>query len=381
MLDAPEDPHAPDTLPSAPAAPVPGSSIPPTSAYIDTDDVRFDHGWSLSAPLTSLDPRETSRGPIGPTLSSTDFRHSFWRDRRPRMRRALQNAGAPAHRLTAWDRCGSCAWILLHPEHPGRARLVCHRCHDRFCEACQAERRRRVCRNLQDALTTRYRVKHPHTAVPRLRFLTLTLRSSTAPLREQLDRLYSCFGRFRHRKAIQRVMQGGISFLELTLNPRTRLFHPHLHILFEGDYLPQKVASDTWKSVTEDSYIVDIRAIKTIAQACSYVAKYASKGIGPSVLNSPNHLTESIEAVSGRRIFNTFGSWSQLGLTDQPPPEDGWYPIGTFADLQSRRHAGDPAAIRIFRILSGENPDEPLDHEPTARNPSAVPPLCERSPP
>lgn len=360
---------------TAPADRVPGTSLPPTWCYVDTADPRHLAGWDLDRCPTSLDPRETSRGSIpsdlphppshrSPRQIETDFRHSFWAHRRPRLRSALVSADASPSRLDAWDGCGSCAWVCLHRDDPNAARIVCHRCHDRWCEACAAEKRRRVCRNLTAALVERYQLESPYAKCTRIRFLTLTLRSSDTPLADQINRLYSCFGRFRHRRAIQRCMGGGVQFLELTLNPRTGLWHPHLHVLFEGRYLPHGVARDTWHDVTGDSFVVDIRQLPTIAVAAWYVAKYAAKAVSASVISDHVRLTEAVTALAGRRVFNTFGSFAALGLTDQPEPDAGWYPITTLADLTARAHAGDDEARRILAKLKGVSADEPMDLDP-----------------
>lgn len=383
----PSSPIAPEPALRAPGTPI--TSIP---VYVDTEDTSFEHGWNVPLLSASLDagkhpgieslppPVPPSSGP-SPSTVSCDFRHSFWKHRRPRLRRALVDAGAPDSRLTAWDGCGACAWVLQSSDDPSRYRLACHRCHDRFCEACSAEKRRRIVRNLSEKLTERFALPSPRHRFTGLRFLTLSLKSADAPLREQLTRLYSCFGKLRHRRSIAKRLRGGIAFLELTINPKTRLWHPHLHVVFEGDYIDQKGLSALWLSITGDSFVVDIRALNSPARSASYVAKYASKALSPTVLSDAERLSEAVSALRGLRTFNTFGSWSSLGLSDQPPLDGDWVAVSSLPQLLDRANRGDLEARAILRTLKGAPAHETLDLHPQAASSPLLPGLLVSAPP
>jgi len=58
----------------------------------------------------------------------------------------------------------------------------------------------------------------------------------------------------------------------------------HIHIVADIDqYIPQMELSETWKSVTGDSYIVDIRKVDEGGgkrRAANYLSKYLGKSIG-----------------------------------------------------------------------------------------------------
>jgi len=47
-----------------------------------------------------------------------------------------------------------------------------------------------------------------------------------------------------------------------------------LHILYFGDYIPQKWLSDAWREITGTAYIVDIRACKDSVKAPKRLARY-----------------------------------------------------------------------------------------------------------
>lgn len=56
----------------------------------------------------------------------------------------------------------------------------------------------------------------------------------------------------------------------------TRAGWPHLHILARTDFISQSWLSDTWKALT-GAPIVDIRRVREVQDAASYVAKYVGK--------------------------------------------------------------------------------------------------------
>jgi hypothetical protein len=225
-----------------------------------------------------------------------------------------------------------------------------------------------VAKNLMGKLVERFKLASPHVPCKHIRFLTLTLRANATPLKEQLDRLYSSFGKFRNRAKIKKCVRGGICFLELSRNRETGSWHPHLHILFEGDYLPQAVARDTWHEITGDSYIVDIRQIRTVGEACSYVVKYATKSIGANVWADPAALREAMVALVGKRTFNAFGTWKCFSLARPQADDLDWDPVCSLNTLYNRIAEGDPAAIKILNCLLKGSSDEPTESH--ARDPT-----------
>jgi len=328
----------------------------------------------LDADLPSLDPLETARGsvPAFPSLPDPDqqhenqlhFRHSFWRLKRATIEATITDLAPYSHALRRFQNCGQNCWILECATEPGRYRLGCDRCRSRWCDACGQERRRTVAKNLCAKLCERFKLATPHIPCKHIRFLTLTLRSTTAPLVEQLDRLYSSFGKFRNRSRIKKSIRGGIAFLELSRNRETGAWHPHLHILFEGDYLPQVVARTTWHEITRDSYIVDIRQIRTIAEAAGYVVKYATKSIGANVWRDPNALRECMVALVGRRTFNAFGTWKCLSLARPAADDLDWNPVCSLNTLITRARSGERNAVLLLARLTKGPTNEPTDSDP-----------------
>jgi hypothetical protein len=141
----------------------------------------------------------------------------------------------------------------------------------------------------------------------------LTLKSSDDPLVEQVDRLLSAFRRLRQRGFWSRFVNGGIGTLEVTYNAGTGQWHPHLHILLDGLYIPHSIVSSEWSMVTGGSFVVHVAAVHSRDDAGRYIAKYVAK---PSEMVNlpPARTVELALALSGRRTLITFGTAHNVGL-------------------------------------------------------------------
>lgn len=297
-----------------------------------------------------LDPHETSERPRPPpptpqgstanTDAETTFRHSGWLVRRRCTADALAATGSTPATLHRFENCGAAAWIMQDVADPNRCRIQCERCRSRWCEACGRERRSLVQMNLSKNLPK-----------ARLRFLTLTLKSNDDAPGDAIKRLYACFRKLRNRSKIKPHIRGGIAFLELTYSPERRQFHPHLHVIFEGDYINFKLLRQEWLSVTGDSFIIDIRPIHRPEVAIGYVAKYASKAIGSSIWRDPTAFAEVIRGMQGVRTLFTFGTWKGFKLLKAPESDTEWKTLGRLDDIVKRAATGDAEASQILRAL------------------------------
>lgn len=318
-------------------------------------------------PLETSGVTEHSAEPLSSEESlrlCTSFRHSGWQPRRERILASLNRTAAPPTRIERYCNCGENAWVLRAKDDPNRYRIAADRCHDRWCEPCRQERQRTICQNVARTLTDR-----------KIRQATFTLKSSPAPLSEQLDRIMGAFKNFRADKRIRRMMTGGVAFFEITLNLKTGLWHPHLHVLFAGGFLPYQLAREVWLQCTGDSYIVDVRPIQDARQAASYMAKYASKAVDAPVFNVPDKLDEAVTALAGRRLFNTFGNWTRLKLSRPVADDVEWEPVAPLSAVIARARAGDRDSVVLLNYLRRFDCDEPTDLVPVFGASPPVPPL------
>lgn len=150
-----------------------------------------------------------------------------------------------------------------------------------------------------------------------LRHLTLTPLSTNAPLQDSIDKLVKDFRNLRQRPVWKQHVRGGVATIEVTLNSETGFWHPHLHVLIDGDYFPHQIISDTWKDVTGDSSVVWIKRFIKKSRAANYITKYIAKPA--DFIKWPGQrLTEFVKALTGRRTMITFGtSYRDLRVDDE----------------------------------------------------------------
>jgi hypothetical protein len=202
------------------------------------------------------------------------------------------------------------------------------------------------------------------------RFVTLTLRSTTESLSELLAKLSTCFARLRRHALWANRTTGGVSFIEVKWNPHLARWNVHLHCITQGGYINQSLLSKTWKRITGDSLIVDIRLVKSQSHLTSYVTKYASKPLSHTVLLDDDRLDEAMRALKGKRLATTFGDWRGVLLTPKQD-ESGWKNVGTLNSIIEQSYAGDAESQAIYHSLTLHTAHLPEPKPPT-RAPPAV---------
>jgi hypothetical protein len=235
---------------------------------------------------------------------------------------------------------GSCA------AKPRQVRCVANTCHHRLCVPCQRSVGRIVQQNLRE-----------HMKGKTARFVTLTLRHSNTPLRDQIDRLMKSWQALRRRKDIAPAFVGGVAILETKVSERDGLWHVHLHILTEGCWLDHRDLSSAWHAITGDSSITDIRAVGDNERGIAYVTKYISKPLDASLYGNQVKLDEYITAIAGRKTMATYGTWRGLKLKAPPVDDTVWRTIMSFTDFVAAVRRRDAAALDLLRLLRHEQED------------------------
>lgn len=277
-------------------------------------------------------------------LEETVFRHSSWAALRLKTWEALNRSGTSVANLDRFAECGAQLWAQWNPSTK-EARLTCNKCKSRWCVACGNDRAALLAANLRDVMHGK-----------RCRFVTLTRRHSHATLADQIDALYEAFGKLRRREWWKTHVTGGAAFLEVKWSEVTGLWHPHLHLIVEGKFLPQQELSREWLAVTIDSSIVDVRDIPQAKDVARYVTKYVTKPASHTVTMDPDRFIEAIVSLKGRRLCLTFGTWRGIKLEDHDPPETGWEPIGTLRELVRLYHEGNRSASECLHALAAKYP-------------------------
>lgn len=202
------------------------------------------------------------------------------------------------------EACCVCPMFCLNSQ--GGVSVAPGMCRDRLCPLCADSRGRVVQARVEAAISE----------MDQTRFLTLTVRSTGEPLAQLLDHVYASFRRMRQHRAWKAHVRGGIAVLEVTRNPKTGHWHPHLHVLIDGTYFDQRAIKAAWLEATGDSDIVDIRAVISRRAAARYVSAYVAKPA--DVEEWPQcGIVEYARALHGRRLVIAFGSMhGKLGEPD-----------------------------------------------------------------
>lgn len=241
-------------------------------------------------------------------------------------------------RRFAW--CGWSAWVCRSDDQPPRYRINTHTCHSRWCVPCQQDRGRRIAANLRDKLPD-----------ANLRLLTLTVKSDGSDLTKPLDKLIDGFRRLRRTPFWRDHVTGGLAIIEVNWRQERGRWHPHLHVLLEGIYIPQHHIRTLWLSITGDSFIVDVRVVKDHHHACNYLTKYLTKNMAKGVWQNHDRLVHAMTVLRSRKLLVTFGTWSKLRLLAVPRDLATWLPEIDVDTLLVAAVDGAPDALSLARHL------------------------------
>lgn len=355
----------------------PGPLLSPTQLEPPETDPQIDRSllsdlaWEAQRDRTSPQQTDADRAAArihDPGTLSTTFRHSGWTHDRQLVARSMARTEQPLARRSEFAGCGSHAYVIRSLDNPALYRIAGSACHDRFCLPCATERARGIALNVIE-----------HVAGREVRFLTLTLKHTDRPLPDQLDHLYKSFSDLRRRTFWKRRVTGGIAFLEVVLSESDGLWHPHLHILIEGSYIPKRELSSLWCQITDGSFIVKIKAVKDNRKCASYVTKYASKPFNNSFIAQADALDEAVAAFKGRKLLMTFGTWRGLQLVEKPD-DAAWEHVAPLEVVIFRAAHGDAEARSILASLTDADlsplfaraPPKPPPAEPDPPKPSQL---------
>lgn len=249
---------------------------------------------------------------------------------------------------TSFDRFANCRKYAFFVRHvrTGELRIHANHCRLRWCPYCAHSKSMIVASNVTDWIRS----------VSGAKLLTLTLKSSNNPLAFQLESLLKSWRRFRSLAPMSKGWRGGVWFLQITFNRETEQWHPHLHILIDGDFIPQKLLSLKWLTVTKTSNILDVRSVNSPDKVGQYVSRYVAR---PCLLTSL-YLEQRIilySALHGRRLCGTFGSMKGVNLTSNANYDPSqWQRIGSYREVIILSESDDNAK----RILNAWRKHRPL---------------------
>lgn len=199
--------------------------------------------------------------------------------------------------FTSMEGGESHTYITLHCNVCGYDHKILQNCGDRLCKVCGGRRVRRLVMLYRDFIS---RVREE-----RLRFITVSMKNDLDGF-ESMKKFDRCFHEFVDLLRARGYVEGGCYGIHLTNSNEGKGWHPNGHIIAEGKFLPQELASQWWKEVTGDSWTVWINTItKSQMNVLVYILGYCADGRGVS----PELVGEYNQIMKGRRLFQTFGTW------------------------------------------------------------------------
>ena len=213
-----------------------------------------------------------------------------------------------------------------------------HRCGSRLCPFCSRARHRHVSGQVEHAVN---HMKHP-------RHVVLTLKSTPDALTLQLQHLTESFARLRRLPFWTRNVLHGIYTIEITLNSSTGLWHPHLHIIYDGSFIPVAQLKARWHEVTGNSDVVWIEQVGDRAKAIADISKYVGKPQASKHWPAPK-LLEYATAIHGKRMIQCIGKRQPHAVHDADPnpgPPEELLTL-SLARIVFRAAAGLPTPIRL----------------------------------
>jgi len=256
---------------------------------------------------TSLVALETS---VHDATQMNAVQYRFFRglsEERDRILKCLvhHDHGQLEKRIRRVSSCSSAPRVMRMED--GTAALAVGRCRDRMCPRCSRVNAYQ-CSEKLSALMKKMTSK---------RAITLTIKNGRGLLHDQINSLMNDWREIRRSPVWKERVVGGVYSLEVTYDSVKKTWHPHLHIIVQGEYFPQKELSDLWRRVTGNSPIVYIQAVHDTEKMGRYISKYVTKP--DEVSQWPEAvLWEYMEAIRGRRLFHTFGCMHNVKVCEKP---------------------------------------------------------------
>jgi hypothetical protein len=231
----------------------------------------------------------------------------------------------------------------------GLRHAVRHHCGHRACGRCQEIQRHR---KVQDLWPLAQTFKAP-------RFLTLTFKSRSRLTRDWRRWQAACLRKFFKNKEIAAKLGGGIWAWEITYNQRLKMWHPHFHILFDGQYIPKALVKKIWSGIAEGAFIVDVRPVVGVGDvarrgALRETVKYITKGI--DFVDDEELLTQFLVATKGMRRIGVFGNRYGYKAPKPPATDKTRWIIDPFTGGGPRKiecECGHKALPQFFRRIGG----------------------------
>jgi len=217
-------------------------------------------------------------------------------------------------------------------------------CRDRLCPTCMRRR----------AWKVRVRLIGLVSSMNAPRFLTLTERDNADPLGKRMDRITAAVRKLRHTKAWKRHVKGGVMVWETTRNEKAGTWHPHVHLIIDGDYWAHSEVLAEWKKALGGDGAARIEACHDRNRSARYLSKYLAKDAEVAAWKF-NTICEFATAMHRRRLVATFGAMHKLNVDlcdeERPKPQLPRASLG-YAQIRDAIAAGNEVAQKAAPLLA-----------------------------
>lgn len=217
-------------------------------------------------------------------------------------------------------------------------------CRDRLCPTCMRRR----------AWKVRVRLIGLVGSMNSPRFLTLTERDNADPLTTRMDRITAAVRKLRHTKGWKRHVKGGVMVWETTRNEKNGTWHPHVHLIIDGDYWAHAEILAEWKKALGGDGAARIEACHDRNRSARYLSKYLAKDAEVASWKFTT-ICEFATAMHRRRLVATFGSMHKLNVDlcdeERPKPQLPRASLG-YAQVRDAIAAGNEIARSAAPLLA-----------------------------
>lgn len=186
------------------------------------------------------------------------------------------------------------------------------------------------------------------------RNLTLTERDDKRPLKPRCDEFFKAFRMLRRTDVWKRHVRGGVAVFEVKFNEKAQSWHPHLHLVIDGDFFPHKLLYAEWTRLIGKDGTTDLTACHDRARSAMYLGSYLAKDSKISAWPF-ERIAEFATAMHRRRLVMTFGKCHNLNIDisdeepERPPIPSS---IISFAALRDAVIAGVEPARKAAPLLA-----------------------------
>lgn len=135
-------------------------------------------------------------------------------------------------------------------------RLRCYSCGDR--RSAEERCKKKWCPVCQGYVAARNKRRMAPVVAKFLWPLFVTLTAKNSPTAEGLREMQKAFVKFRRWKIWSKTVKGGVCGYEMTRNPQTKTWHPHIHLIIDCEWLAIKTPKpdpkahpDHWKCAAQ----------------------------------------------------------------------------------------------------------------------------------